>query len=81
MILLTQICLIQDAKFDNITNFLCSTVSYEPLRHLADLKTSKTLVEESMKPQKYFLIWWEFLKRLETPGESVGRALNGNNIQ
>ena len=61
MILLTQICLIKDAKFDNITNVVYSRVSYEPLRHLADLKTSNTLVEESMNPQKYFLIQWEGL--------------------
>ena len=61
MILLTQICLIQDAKFDSITNFVCSRVSYESLRYLADLKTSNTLVEESMNPQKYFLIQWEGL--------------------
>ena len=81
MILLTQICLIQDAKFDNITNFVCSRVSYEPLRHLADLKTSNTLVEESMNPEKYYLIQWEGLKCLETPCESVGRPLNRNDIQ
>ena len=56
MNLLTQICLIQDVKFDSITNLVCSRVSYEPLRHLAELKTSNTLVEESMNPQKYFLI-------------------------
>ena len=50
MILLSQICLIRDAKLDNITNFVYSRVSYEPLRHLADLKTSNTPVEESMNP-------------------------------
>ena len=61
MILLTQICLMREAKFDNIPNFVYSRVSYEPLRYLADLKTSNTLVEESMNPQKYFLIQWEGL--------------------
>ena len=37
-------------KFDNIPNFVYSRASYEPLRHLTDVKTSNTPVEESMNP-------------------------------
>ena len=61
MILLTQICLIREAKFGNIPvysrvsseplrHLTDSRVSYEPLRHLTDIKASNIPAEESMNP-------------------------------